>query len=107
MTTNDSGLEATFCIAQTATIERMEEIVRRYCEAYPLANLALGEVVADLRLILMTEHTAPAPQLPPEVTPAMWKEVVHLDVWPLTPASLKKLYVKLLEFSQTAPESEG
>ena len=50
--------EATYCVAQTATIERMEEIILTYCAENP--GCGLGEIVADLRLMLITEHSKPA-----------------------------------------------
>ena len=50
--------EATYCVAQTATIERMEEIILTYCAENP--GCGLGEIIADLRLMLITEHSKPA-----------------------------------------------
>jgi len=51
--------EATWCIAQTYTVERMEEIMVAYCNLNP--GCGLGEIVADIRLMLTTEHRAPKP----------------------------------------------
>jgi hypothetical protein len=62
-------LEPTWCVAQTATVERMEEILLRYCAHYPIANMVLGEVIADLRNMLTTEHREPAARAEPHMIP--------------------------------------
>jgi hypothetical protein len=46
---------ATWCVAQTYTVERLEKILVDYCDAN--RGSGLGEVIADLRLMLTTEHS--------------------------------------------------
>lgn len=54
---------ATWCVAQTAAVERMEERLVAYCKQHP--GCGLGEVIADLRCMLTTEHVAPTTPTPP------------------------------------------